>query len=208
MFCPGVLTSPGFPDDYPSNAHTSDTIAVNSNQLILITFTHFNVEEGRQCRYDSLEIRDGNGEILLGRTCGNSLPSEITSVSSEVHITFRSDHGVEESGWELNWKSVDTVTECPPPSSKPSPGLPCSAPGLECPYGEECCCDGNSMECGPSLTLACDTTPEGSLAWQSQAPTACTTQCGKYHSPFLAHVLLQGNSHLLVSPTTTLPMCT
>ena len=192
---PGNLTSPGFPEDYPNKLYTSDVIAVNSDQLILITFTHINIEEGSQCRYDYLEITDGNGDVLLGRTCGQILPSEISSASNEVHITFRTDNGGVRSGWKLNWHSIASAAGCPPAVSKPSPGQPCSAPGLQCSYDEESCCDGESMECGPStilsVTLSCETTFEGSVAWQRKAPT----QCGKFLNPFHSDIFSR-SSHV------------
>ena len=51
-------------------------------------------------------------------------------------------------------------------------GLPCSSPGLQCPYEEECCCG----ECAP-LTLTCTTTTSGASQWQASSPCTNPT-CG------------------------------
>ena len=58
-------------------------------------------------------------------------------------------------------------------AAQPSPGLPCSSPGLQCPYGEEECCCG---ECAP-LTLTCTTSTSGASQWQASSPCTNPT-CG------------------------------
>ena len=158
--------SPRFPDDYPSNVDTTDVITVNYDQFFLITFTHFSIEEGgHNCPYDYLTITDGNGDVLLGRTCGHNLPSEINSAYIEVHITFHTDGVYVESGWKFNWKRVDSGPECPSTSARPSSlGQPCSSPGLQCPYGEVQCCCG---VCEPP-NLTCTNATGGVSQWEAR----------------------------------------
>ena len=67
---------------------------------------------------------------------------------------------------------IPNMPGCPPTTAQPSNGLPCSSPGLQCPYGEEQCCCG---ECAP-LTLTCTNTT-GASKWQANSPCSHPT-CG------------------------------
>ena len=77
-------------------------------------------------------------------------------------------------------------TRVPPAAAQPSPGLPCSSPGHQCPYGEACCCDHDTMECGPTLTLACSSSSTSQMAWTSSSsqPTYCASPCGRINTLF------------------------
>ena len=51
----------------------------------------FNLEQHSNCNYDYLELHEGQlGGPLIGRFCGNSIPSNLTSYSG-LWMKFRSD---------------------------------------------------------------------------------------------------------------------
>ena len=108
----GVLTSPNFPDNYPENLHTIETIKVEEGLIISIKFTVFNIEldpECGVCGCDYLTIVDGDGTTLMGKSCGSpvwspqtpwwtvvgsqslgiSLPPDVVSRSNVVKLLFR-----------------------------------------------------------------------------------------------------------------------
>jgi len=109
----GELTSPNFPSNYPNHQDTSDTIEVAPGHTIKIQFTHFNLEYNWRCYWDYLIITDGDGSQLLSKTCGRTLPEDITSNTNKVIVTFHSDYSVTRPGYKLSWTAVSTdVQEC------------------------------------------------------------------------------------------------
>lgn len=53
----GVIKSPGYPDEYPSNKDCTWIITVPPGQQIMLNITDFDLERYIGCRYDWLEIR-------------------------------------------------------------------------------------------------------------------------------------------------------
>jgi hypothetical protein len=64
---------------------------------------------------------------------------------------------------------------CPLDIARPEPGSPCSDLGLECTYGEECCCG----VCGASFALFCQEADDATWVWQSSFGPCTTESCGK-----------------------------
>jgi len=111
----GIVTSPNYPGNYPSNLNRTDVIQVQEGQVLALQFTAFNVESSSTCAYDHLTIRDGNGTTLMEKRCGSSLPANIIiSTSNRVELHFKTDKGVTRSGWSVSWsarKQGDTVIQ-------------------------------------------------------------------------------------------------
>ena len=53
----GIISSPGYPDDYPNTALCEWTITVGTNKNIEIVINDFRLETGSTCRFDYLQIR-------------------------------------------------------------------------------------------------------------------------------------------------------
>ena len=74
----GTITSPSFPDIYPSNKNCIWEIIAPPQWRITINFTHFDIEGNNQdCEYDSLTISSKMGSEEArnhGLFCGNKLP--------------------------------------------------------------------------------------------------------------------------------------
>ena len=66
----------------------------------------FDIEYQARCRYDYVTITDGDGTILLEKTCGNIVPMDIRSKTNQAFVFFHTDEYMAESGWKLEWKPL------------------------------------------------------------------------------------------------------
>ena len=99
----GEMTSPNFPNDYPSKIHQRKTIQVAKGKIIHIHFTDFEVEHPEQ--FDYVEITDGDGS-RLGRFSAdqnNDPHLNVTSNTETVHVLFHTDTNTAKKGWRLEW---------------------------------------------------------------------------------------------------------
>ena len=71
-----------------------------------LQFTAFNLEAGSTCGYDFLDITDGDGTTLMGKTCGDSLPNNITSWSNVIKMVFSTDGSQQRDGWSVSWSAI------------------------------------------------------------------------------------------------------
>nr|AAR11554.1 neuropilin 2a [Danio rerio] len=140
----GYITSPGFPLEYPPHQSCQWVIsAPEPSQRIVLNFNpHFELER-LDCRYDFIEIRDGNSESadLLGKHCSNIAPPAIISSGPFIHIKFVSDYAHQGAGFSLRYEIFKTGAEhCFRNFSSPtgvieSPGFPDKYPhNLECSF--------------------------------------------------------------------------
>ena len=74
--------------------------------IVSLQFTAFSIEAARDCRYDGLTITDGDGTILMEKSCGSELPADILSRSNIVDLYFNTDGSVTMSGWSVSWSAV------------------------------------------------------------------------------------------------------
>ena len=116
----GVLQSENHPQPYSNNIHHIYTITVAEHNNIVLDFTAFDTEFSRSCRFDYILVRDGDGSELLGRTCGSSLPPNITSATNVVAITFITDSVIISDGWRVVWRVESLLI------------MPHHAPGSDC----------------------------------------------------------------------------
>uniref|UniRef100_A0A8D0E4X3 Neuropilin n=1 Tax=Salvator merianae TaxID=96440 RepID=A0A8D0E4X3_SALMN len=110
----GYVTSPGYPQDYPSHQNCEWVIyAPEPNQKIILNFNpHFEIEK-HDCKYDFIEIHDGDSETadLLGKHCGNIAPPTITSSGPSLYIKFTSDYARQGAGFSLRYEIYKTGSE-------------------------------------------------------------------------------------------------
>ena len=82
-------------------------IQVEEGLILSLQFTAFDIESHSTCDYDHLTITDGDGTTLMEKSCGNSLPADITSTSNVVNLLFITDYyDGENSGWSVSWSAV------------------------------------------------------------------------------------------------------
>ena len=103
------MTSPGFPKKYPKNLAKTETILVEEKLLISLQFAVFDIRSGgnenSQCE-DTLSIADGDGTLLMNKSCHILLPKAIISTSNIVNMVFSTDGYGAASGWKVGWSAV------------------------------------------------------------------------------------------------------
>ena len=112
----GVVTSPNYPGRYPDNLNRTETVKVESGKVLRMQFTKTAVWHATGCPKDYVKITDGDGTILMDKSCGYSshsptssayfLPSAITTKTNTVDILFHTDASGSQDGWSLNWTAV------------------------------------------------------------------------------------------------------
>jgi len=79
----GEITSPYFPSNYPNSRECVYVVEQPPGVTITLNFEEFDVESHDECRYDYLEVRDGDNEnsSVIGRFCGDptTIPAPIRS---------------------------------------------------------------------------------------------------------------------------------
>merc|ERR1719365_377764 len=106
----GVLTSPNFPQLYPDNHESTQTIRVSEGKIIYIEFTNFNTER----EYDFVTLTDDDGTDLTDQLIhgGPALSGKKVGLeelpfawihSNIVHVHFHTDGNTQRSGWKLEW---------------------------------------------------------------------------------------------------------
>uniref|UniRef100_A0A7N4NRF0 CUB and Sushi multiple domains 2 n=1 Tax=Sarcophilus harrisii TaxID=9305 RepID=A0A7N4NRF0_SARHA len=108
----GVILSPGFPGNYPSNMDCSWRITLPVGFGAHIQFLNFSSEPN----HDFIEIRNGPYETshVIGKFSGNDLPGSLLSTSHETTVYFHSDHSQNRPGFKLEYQAYE-LQECPDP---------------------------------------------------------------------------------------------
>ena len=102
LLATGVVTSPNYPGEYPSNISRTETIQVEEGMQLMLQFTAFNTT----CSFDFLTITDGDGTTFLEKTCGSTLPNNITSTSNVINLFFKTHDRGTANGWSVSWSVV------------------------------------------------------------------------------------------------------
>ncbi|XP_041378881.1 uncharacterized protein LOC121391255 [Gigantopelta aegis] len=97
-----TVSSPGFPDNYPSGVDCRWTVNTANGGNINVTSQYFSVEEQKECLWDYLEINEQNaeGNITGRRYCGYE-PFVYESVSQVIYLYFHSDDTGQGAGFRL-----------------------------------------------------------------------------------------------------------
>ncbi|XP_048419728.1 tolloid-like protein 2 isoform X2 [Stegostoma tigrinum] len=105
----GVITSPNWPDKYPSRKECTWVISATAGHRVKLAFDEFEIEQHQECIYDHLEIYDGADDEspILGRYCGSRKPKPAISTGSKMFIKFFSDASVQRKGFQAKYS-----TEC------------------------------------------------------------------------------------------------
>ncbi|XP_073482747.1 CUB and sushi domain-containing protein 1 [Aquarana catesbeiana] len=108
----GVILSPGFPGNYPSNLDCTWKISLPVGYGAHIQFENFSTE----ANHDILEIQNGpyHTSSQIGQFSGPELPSSLLSTTHEVLIHFFSDHSENRQGFKLVYQAYE-LQNCPAP---------------------------------------------------------------------------------------------
>ncbi|XP_061396630.1 uncharacterized protein LOC133332262 [Musca vetustissima] len=110
------LYSPDYPNVYPKNINCTRVITAQKGQIIRLDFRNsFHIEEKEDCKFDFLEIRDGQYGFsnLIGKFCGTDFPPEITSKERYLWLHFHSDESIEYSGFTAVYEFIDRTRDAP-----------------------------------------------------------------------------------------------
>ena len=106
----GVLTSPNYPGAYPNNYQRTQVLKAESGKILRLEFTDFHVNSQvlGTCRFDYVTITDGDGTLLMDKTCGQPpfLPPVIMTLTNTVEVHFYTDTNGAGYGWSLSWAAV------------------------------------------------------------------------------------------------------
>jgi hypothetical protein len=109
----GTIQSPRFPFGYPPNLDCVWTIqAPSADQQIRLNFSRFHLEDGSECLFDYLEIRNGPSASSpkMGTFCDRNLESRvIVSQSSSVRLRFHSDAHASQAGFLVHFDVAQTA---------------------------------------------------------------------------------------------------
>ena len=86
-----VIMSLNHPSNYPDNQDKEYPISVDDGFVIGLWFTEFKIEEHSSCGYDWVQVVDGDGTVLLDKSCGETKPARITSRTKSLTVKFQSD---------------------------------------------------------------------------------------------------------------------
>ena len=207
----GNATSPNCPGTYTYNLEKTETVKVESGEIVLLWFTDFDVfalteadvpevldsdtvVDVDPCPYDYVQVTDGDGTILMNKSCGYMkvdrsdpnyfLPANITSNTNMVDIFFKTDGNGARTGWSLSWRAMTPgpghLPACPvlPPilgqrcDVAPAGPQDCYYAGNHfiflffiCLYaGDHCCCG----RCFASFVFSCvPGSSNGRATWQT-----------------------------------------
>ena len=108
----GTITLPDYPNlPYSENSDYVWVIRLSEiSKAIEITFQdRFDIEDSPSCSHSYVEVRDGDGpnSMLVGRYCGSTAPSVITSSTNTLYIRFHSSpNQTTNVGFNATFKSV------------------------------------------------------------------------------------------------------
>ncbi|XP_073838449.1 cubilin homolog [Musca autumnalis] len=104
----GVIKSPNWPQPYTADMNCTWVITAPLGFKIELKVQNFTLEE--ECVGDFLEIRNGPSanSPLIGRYCGNEIPSRIPSFGNSLFLKFTSDDSAQGRGFHLIWEQTET----------------------------------------------------------------------------------------------------
>lgn len=110
----GTITSPNYPNHYNNGDMCVWTVNVNEGKIITIRFIDMNITSvGKGCQLDRVEVRDGYNEDsrLLGRYCGNKIPTPVTTSNHTMYVKFKSDANFSGTGFNAKWTTSYADTD-------------------------------------------------------------------------------------------------
>ncbi|CAH1800536.1 unnamed protein product, partial [Owenia fusiformis] len=105
----GTLTSQNFGGYLKYDDDIETTYVIYADHRMKVTFSHFNIEGHRSCKYDRLILRDGetSGSKLIGKYCDSKKPKRsIVTSGKTLYVNFKTDHLVSRSGFKMSWTKL------------------------------------------------------------------------------------------------------
>ncbi|XP_059143177.1 tolloid-like protein 1 [Physella acuta] len=98
----GKISSPNFPENYPSKSDCVWHISTVPGHRIRLKFLVFELEPHQECTYDHIVVFDGSDSTAdrLGTFCGAVVPDPIITNTNSMYIMFFSDASVQRQGFD------------------------------------------------------------------------------------------------------------
>lgn len=118
--CGGHLTLPmgtlGSPDPnldglYEPRMECTWVMEMPVNSAVNLSFSSFQLEPSPTCRYDYVQVYDGDNAHfpLVGTFCGNSIPIPFVSSGNFLTVVFVTDSSVQKPGFNATYRAVPRV---------------------------------------------------------------------------------------------------
>lgn len=103
----GVISSPGYPQEYSNNADCSWAIHVSNTTVVTLVFLDFQLENNEGCNFDFVALFDGPTVTHrhLGKYCGTDKPPNIITTSNQLLVVFKSDFNIGGRGFKAYYYS-------------------------------------------------------------------------------------------------------
>uniref|UniRef100_A0A8C9YV95 CUB domain containing protein 2 n=1 Tax=Sander lucioperca TaxID=283035 RepID=A0A8C9YV95_SANLU len=103
----GVISSPGYPQEYSNNADCSWAIHVSNTSVVTLVFLDFQLENNEGCNFDFVALFDGPTVTHrhLGKYCGADKPPNIVTTSNHLLVIFKSDFNIGGRGFKAYYYS-------------------------------------------------------------------------------------------------------
>ncbi|CAK8694480.1 unnamed protein product [Clavelina lepadiformis] len=105
----GTISTPNYPDDYDNNLNCTWIIQAPANKLVEVQIQDFLLESCDFKVYDFLDIYDGETLYSGAPFCGDQLPLDFESSSSQVRFFFSSDFSEIARGFQIKWTFTDKL---------------------------------------------------------------------------------------------------
>ncbi|XP_048237900.1 cubilin-like isoform X1 [Haliotis rufescens] len=109
----GTFSTLAHPNNYLNNHNCTWIINVAANRIVELKFTRFELEAHSRCRFDYVEVRDGNSSSspLIGRYCGTTSPNFIRSTGRQMFVNFITDSSVTRDGFSAAYRQTFGVQQ-------------------------------------------------------------------------------------------------
>uniref|UniRef100_A0A673BXW6 Si:ch211-102l7.3 n=1 Tax=Sphaeramia orbicularis TaxID=375764 RepID=A0A673BXW6_9TELE len=133
-------------ESYPTNARCEWRLHAERGNTMELRFSLLSVEPDHSCRYDYIEVRDGEdlSSPVIGRFCGDQIPPPIKSSGNNLHILFTSDGYNNFDGFVLTFQESSGSFTCQEASMCTSR----AASEWTC-----CACQTSRLRCSPPSKL-------------------------------------------------------
>ncbi|XP_041658936.1 CUB domain-containing protein 2 [Cheilinus undulatus] len=103
----GVISSPGYPQEYSNNADCSWAVHVSNTSVVTLVFLDFQLENNEGCNFDFVALFDGPTVTHrhLGKYCGADKPPNIVTTSNQLLVVFKSDFNIGGRGFKAYYYS-------------------------------------------------------------------------------------------------------
>ncbi|XP_022784886.1 cubilin-like [Stylophora pistillata] len=129
-----TLTSPGYPNHYPSNTDCASFVSIPQNKQMKIYFAEFDVEDSDHCIWDFLRITNEKNDYF-GLYCGEKAGKEVFVTGQYAFMAFHSDASEQKRGFKIYFTPVPFDCGSVTNNKLRSPGYPLGYPSnLDCNY--------------------------------------------------------------------------